>query len=98
MNEQEKLAFEQGVDAGLRTALIVLGRLADVMLEREGAAPVGQKANHARRTRIKAHLVAGKRVQTRLDRQRSVLPKLETLEDQLRGENSLKAAVEDLAL
>ena len=98
MNEQEKLAFEQGVDAGLRMALIVLGRLADVMLERERAAPVGQEANHARRTRIKAHLVAGKRVQTRLDRQRSVLPKLETLEDQLRGENSLKAAVEDLAL
>ena len=98
MNRQEKLAYEQGVDVRLLMALTILEDLADVMLERERAAPVGRKANYARRTRIKAYQVAGKRVQTRLDRQRRVLAKLETFEDQLRGENTLKAALKDLAL
>lgn len=98
MNQPEKLAYEQGVEAGLAVALSILENLADVMLERERAAAAGQKANYARRTRIKAYQVASRRIQTRLNRQRGILAKLETLEDQLRGENSLKAVIEDLAL
>ncbi|HEX9948104.1 MAG TPA: hypothetical protein VGA98_11235 [Allosphingosinicella sp.] len=98
MNQQEKLARAQGVEEGLAMALDILGDLAEVMLERERAAKPGSKINHARRTRIKAYQVAAKRVHTRLNRQRQKLFKLETPEDRLRGEQALRAAVDDLAL
>lgn len=79
-------------------ASTILEELAEVMLERERSAPPGRKANYARRTRIKAYLVAAKRLQTRLNRQRSTVAKLETPQDRLHAEQSLRAALEDLAL
>jgi hypothetical protein len=98
LNQQEKLAYEQGVEAGLAMASTILEELAEVMLEREQAAAAGRKASYARRTRIKAYQVAARRVHTRLSRQRRLLGKLETLEDQVSAEQSLRAAVENLAL
>jgi hypothetical protein len=98
LDQQEKLAREQGIEAGLAAALNILEELAEVMLERERAAPARRKANYARRTRIKAYQVAARRIETRLNRQRRLLEKQETLEDQLRAKHSLQAAVEDLAL
>ena len=96
MNQQERLAHEQGTEAGLAMALGILQDLAEVMLERERAAAPGRKANYARRTRIKAHQVAASRIETRLKRQRAILEKLETLEDRLHEEDELRAAVEHL--
>lgn len=79
-------------------ASTILEDLAEVMLEREKSAPAGRKTNYARRTRIKAYHVAARRLQTRLNRQRSVVAKLETPQSRLCDEESLRAALEDLAL
>jgi hypothetical protein len=79
-------------------ASAILEELAEVMLERERSAPPARKANYARRTRIKAYQVAARRIRTRLSRQQRLLGKLETLEDQLSAEQSLCAAVKNLAL
>jgi hypothetical protein len=98
LDQQEKLAYEQGVEAGLAVASAILEELAEVMLERERTASIARKANYARRTRIKAYQVAARRIHTRLSRQQRLLAKLETREDQLRAEQSLRAAVENLAL
>ncbi len=96
MNQQEKIAHEQGIEAGLSKALDVLEGLAEVMLERE--AQPGRRPNYARRIRIKAYQVAGNRVRTQLARQRRTVARLETPEDQRRDEQRLRAKLEDLAL
>jgi hypothetical protein len=98
LNQLDKLAYEQGVEASLAVASTILEELAEVMLERERAAAAGRKVNYARRTRIKAYQVAARRIQTRLSRQRRLLEKTETIEDKLRAAQNLRAAVEDLAL
>ena len=96
LNQHERYDFERGLEAGLSNALGILEALAEVMLEREGQ--VGRKPNYARRIRIKAYQVAGRRVQTQLTRQRRILAKLARPGDQLADEQRLRAQLKDLAL
>jgi hypothetical protein len=77
MDAQGRVRHAQGVEEGLAAALETLNGLAAVMIERERGA-VGKKANHARRVRIKAYEVAAKRIETKLNRQRRLLARLET--------------------
>lgn len=97
MEAQERVRHAQGVEEGLATALETLNGLAAVMIEREHQA-VGKKANHARRVRIKAYEVAARRIETKLNRQRRLLARLETPEDSERQAESLRAALKALAL
>ena len=97
MDAQARVRHAQGVEEGLATALETLNGLAAVMIERERAA-IGKKANHARRVRIKAYEVAAKRIETKLNRQRRLLARLETPEDAERQSETLRAALEALAL
>ncbi len=94
----EDLARAQGVEEGLRTAIALLGQLAEVMLERERDAKPGVKVNQARRARIKAYQVAAGRIQTRLNRQHRLVIGMETPEDDRRAAERIFAAVEKLAL
>ena len=97
MDSQERLRYAQGVEEGLATALATLSDLAAVMIERERQA-AGKKANHARRVRIKAYEVAARRIETKLNRQRRLLERLETPEDAERQSETLRAALKALAL
>lgn len=97
MDARERVSHAQGVEEGLAAALEVLSGLAAVMVERERQA-AGKKANRARRVRIKAYEVAARRIETRLNRQRRLLAKLETPEDAERQAESLRAALKALAL
>lgn len=96
VSPKAKLAYEQGVEVGLTTAIEVLEGLAGVMLDRESEP--GRRPNYARRVRIKAYQVASKRLQTQLARQRRLVAKLEMPEDQLQAEHKLRAKLDDLAL
>lgn len=97
MDAQERVRHAQGVEEGLAAALETLNGLAAVMIERERAA-AGKKANHARRVRIKAYEVAAKRIETKLNRQRRLLARLETPEDSERRSEAIHAALKALAL
>jgi hypothetical protein len=97
MDARERLRHAQGVEEGLAAALATLNHLAAVMIEREREA-VGKKANRARRVRIKAYEVAAKRIETKLNRQRRALARLETPEEAERQAEAIRAAVEALAL
>ena len=97
MNALERLRYAQGVEEGLATALATLKDLAAVMIERERQA-AGKKANHARRVRIKAYEVAAGRIETKLNRQRRALARLETPEDSERQAETFRAALKALAL
>ncbi len=97
MDARERVRHAQGVEEGLAAAMETLNGLAAVMIERERAS-VGKKANHARRTRIKAYEVAAKRIETKLNRQRRLLARLETPADSERQAERLRAALKALAL
>ena len=97
MSDEIKFARAEGVEEGLATALAILEELAEVMLEREREA-AGKKANYARRVRIKAYQVAGKRVATRLNRQRKLLAKLETPDEDAKKAAAIQSALKGLGL
>ena len=97
MDAQERVLHAQGVEEGLAAALEALNGLAAVMIERERSA-AGKKANHARRVRIKAYEVAAKRIETKLNRQRRLLARLETPADSERQSEKIHAALKALAL
>jgi hypothetical protein len=97
MEARERVRHAQGVEEGLATALETLNGLAAVMIERERSA-VGKKANHARRVRIKAYEVAAKRIETKLNRQRRLLARLETPADSEEQAARIRAALKALAL
>lgn len=98
MIDPQDLARAQGVEEGLALAAGILAGLAETMIERERDVKPGAKINWARRTRIKAYQVAGSRIQTRLDRQRRIVAKMETRADVQDGSELIRTAVEDLAL
>jgi hypothetical protein len=97
MNARERVLHAQGVEEGLATALATLNGLAAVMIDREQNA-VGKKANYARRVRIKAYEVAAKRIETKLNRQRRLLARLETPADSERQAEAIRSALKALAL
>ena len=98
MDARERVRHARGVEEGLAAALEVLDGLAAVMIERERQA-AGKKANHARRTRIKAYQVAARRIETKLNRQRRLLARLEAPEAGAEGQaESIRAALETLSL
>lgn len=94
----EDLARAQGVEEGLASAVAILEALAEVMIGRERDAKPGAKANHARRTRIRAYQVATRRIGTLLNRQRRLLAKMETPADAERAARHIRSAVAKLAL
>ncbi len=97
MDAQERVLHAQGVEEGLATALATLNALAAVMVDREQNA-TGKKANYARRVRIKAYQVAAKRIETKLNRQRRLLARLETPADAERQAKAIRSALKALAL
>lgn len=97
MDARERVRHAEGVEEGLASAMEILNGLAAVMIERERKAS-GKKANHARRARIKAYEVAAKRIGTKLNRQRRLLAKLETPADLEQRSETIRAALDALAL